>query len=188
MRTPFHIFRHSIGYIDRLSVRTHGTVPFFPNPLSSDLRLVNKIRIEEWTSLTTRCSRVFNRFVVVLFDVYLDFYYQIHRHLMIELSKFLLPLKIPSEYGQLQRLCDDQEVLRSLAAWKNNVYNDWDALNIHVAQMRTEGELLNDTSLADLVFYVILYAIEFDSDELDVAPWFRYHFRMWLVIVLDNTY
>jgi len=33
-----------------------------------------------------------------LFDV--DFYYQIHRHLMIELDKFLVPLKIPSEYGR----------------------------------------------------------------------------------------
>jgi len=124
---------HSIGYTDGLSVRTHGTVPFccyrkanffsfISNPLSPDLRLVNKIRIEEWTSLTTRCSRVFNRFVIVLFDVYLDFYYQIHRHLMIELDKFLVPLKIPSEYGRLQRLCDDQEIFKSLAAWKNNVY------------------------------------------------------------------
>jgi len=90
---------------------------------------------------------------------------------MIELDKFFLPLKIPSEYGRLQRLCDDQEVLRSLAAWKNNVYNELDALNTHVAQMRAEGELLNDTSLADLVFYVIPYAIESDSDELDLAPW-----------------
>ena len=56
---------------------------------------------------------------------------------MIELDKFLVPLKIPSEYGQLQRLCDDQEVLISLAAWKNNVYNELDALNTHVTQMRT---------------------------------------------------
>ena len=108
---------------------------------------------------------------IVLFDVYLDFYYQFHRHLMMELDKFLLPLKIPSEYGRLQRLCDDQEVLRSLAAWKNNVYNELDALNTHVAQMRAEGELLNDTSFADLIFYVIPYAIESDSDELDLAPW-----------------
>ena len=90
---------------------------------------------------------------------------------MIELDKFLLLSKIPSEYGRLQRLCNDQEVLISLAAWKNNVYNELDALNTHVAQMRAEGELLNDTSLADLVFYMITYTIEFNSDELDLALW-----------------
>jgi len=90
---------------------------------------------------------------------------------MIELDKFLVPLKIPSEYGRFQRLCDDQEVLRSLAAWKNNVYNDLDALNTYVAQMRAQGEFLNDTLLADLVFYVVPYAIESDNDVLDLAPW-----------------
>jgi len=90
---------------------------------------------------------------------------------MIELDKFLLLLKIPSEYGRLQRLCNDKEVLISLAAWKNNVYNELDALNTHVAQMRAERELLNDTSLADLVFYMITYTIEFNSDELDLALW-----------------
>jgi len=88
--------------------------------------LLTRFRIEEWTSLTTRCSRVWVC-LIVLFDVYLDFYYQIH--LMIESDKFLLPLKIPSEYGRFQRLCDDQEVLISLAAWKNNVYNELDVLN-----------------------------------------------------------
>jgi len=87
---------------------------------------------------------------------------------MIELDKFLLPLKIPSEF---QRLCDDQEVLRSLATWKKNVYNELDALNTHVARMRTEGELLIGTSLADLIFYIIPYTIECDSDGLDLAPW-----------------
>jgi len=44
-------------------------------------------------------------------------------------------------------------------------------LNTHVAQMRAERELLNDTSFADLVFYVISYAIESNSDGLGVAPW-----------------
>jgi len=43
--------------------------------------------------------------------------------------------------------------------------------NTHVAQMRAEGELLNDTSLADLVFYVIPYTIESNSDELDLTSW-----------------
>jgi len=90
---------------------------------------------------------------------------------MIELDKFLLPLKIPSEYGRLQRISDDQELLKSLAAWKNNVYSKLDALNTHVAQMRAEGELFNDTLLADLVFYVMPYTIESGSDGLDLAPW-----------------
>jgi len=46
---------HSIGYIDRLSVRTHGIVPFccyrktnffsfISNPQSPDLRLDNKVQ------------------------------------------------------------------------------------------------------------------------------------------------
>jgi len=50
---------------------------------------------------------------------------------MIELDKFLVPLKIPSEYGRLQRLCDDQEILKCLAAWRNNVYSELDA-RIHM--------------------------------------------------------
>ena len=65
---------------------------------------------------------------------------------LIELGKFLLPLKI-------------------------NVYNELDALNTHVAQMRADGELLNDTSLADLVLYVMPYTIDSDSDGLNLAPW-----------------
>ena len=88
--------------------------------------MLTRFRIKEWTSLTTRCSHVWV-YLIVLFDVYLDFYYQIY--LMIESDKFLLPLKIPSEYGQFQRLCNDQKVLISLAAWKNNVYNELDVLN-----------------------------------------------------------
>lgn len=90
---------------------------------------------------------------------------------MIELDAFFVPLRIPSEYGRFQRLCDDQEALKSLTAWKNKAHNELDALNNHVARARTEGEALNDALLADLVFYVMPYAIESENDGLDLAPW-----------------
>jgi len=37
--------------------------------------------------------------------------------------------------------------------------------------MWAKGELLNDISLADLIFYMITYAIESDSNRPDITPW-----------------
>ena len=55
--------------------------------------------------------------------------------------------------------------------------------------MRAEGELLNNTALADLVFYVIPYTIASDSNGLDLAPWstpVMQHLAFGIIFVCDS--
>jgi len=85
---------------------------------------------------------------------------------MIEL-KFLLPLK-SMDVTEAMRRPGDTQVSCSL---EKQCLQRVRCANTHVVQMRAEGELLNDTSFADLVFYVISYTIESDSDGLDVSLW-----------------
>ena len=115
---------------------------------------------------------------------------------MIELDKFLVPLKIPSEYGRLQRLCDDQEVLKSLAAWKNNVYNELDAEYTCGSNAGWEGTperyiVRRSRFLRDFIRHWIRpWWVGYCTlvDACDTASCFRHHFRMWFAIALDNSY
>ncbi|KAF5363567.1 hypothetical protein D9756_000959 [Leucocoprinus leucothites] len=90
---------------------------------------------------------------------------------MAEWDSCFKSLKIPTEYDRFQNLYDDQEALKSLETWKNNVYSALDVLKIRVAHSRAEGEHLGNSTLANIVFYVMPYAIESDNDGLDLAPW-----------------
>jgi hypothetical protein len=90
---------------------------------------------------------------------------------MAEWDSLFKPLKVPAQYGRYQNLDDDQEAIKFLATWKNDVYTALNDLNNRVAQARASGELLDDATLANIVFYVLPYAIESDGCGLDLAPW-----------------
>lgn len=80
-------------------------------------------------------------------------------------------LKIPAEYARLQSLYDDQETLKSLAAWQSNIHIPLGALRNLVGQKRATGEPIDDATLANIVFYVSPFAIESENDGLDLSPW-----------------
>lgn len=87
------------------------------------------------------------------------------------LERTFQTLSVPAEYERFRTLIDDQDRLRSLATWKNNVYAALATLGDLVAQKRATGEELDDTMLANIVFYLSPYTIESDNDGLDLSPW-----------------
>ncbi|KAJ3571675.1 hypothetical protein NP233_g3604 [Leucocoprinus birnbaumii] len=90
---------------------------------------------------------------------------------MTEWDNLFNPLKVPAEYDRFRNLHDDQDTLDSLGTWKNNVYSALNILNARVVQARAEGEALNDATLANVVFYVMPFAIEPVEEGLELAPW-----------------
>jgi len=136
-------------------------------------------------SLTTRCSRVW-----VLFDVYLDFYYQIQRHLMIELDKFLLPLPVTEAMRrpggtQVSRTLEKQCLQRvRCAEYTCSTNAGWGRTPQQYSARRSRF-------LRDPIHHCIRQwwvGPRTLVDACDAASCFRHHFRMWFIIALDNSY
>ncbi|KAF9448472.1 hypothetical protein P691DRAFT_792581 [Macrolepiota fuliginosa MF-IS2] len=79
-----------------------------------------------------------------------------------------VPLRIPAEYSRFQSIYDDQEALKSLGAWQNNIHVALGALRDLVAQKRATSQIIDDTTLANIAFHILPFSIESGND---LVPW-----------------
>jgi hypothetical protein len=82
------------------------------------------------------------------------------------MDDLLQSLRIPAEYGQ-----NEPDALGDLGPWKQSVYPTLAALGDMVARKRATAEQLDDSMLADIVFYLSPLSIAPEHDGLDLSPW-----------------